>query len=449
MFKEKDITFKIGFQFSVLAVAFLLTISLAIAAIKNASDSAYELCDSYTELSQKTDEKGNLYNIQKEYKKSAAKQKALLTSVLIFTIIDGALIYVAFKYSVKDISMPMAELKEATTELAKGNFAIRIDCETDGEIGDLAENLRKVTQNLGDYVSDISRCMDDMAKGNLNVGLNEEFKGEFASIKNSTDNIINVFNGVLDDLVLCARNITECCEQVLIANQKVSENYKEHIQSVGAFSAASLENMNMMKQLSDKVRYAQGDVEKLENSAKEHQKNIDELIDSIKEINANADAVDKVLKVINDISEQINLISINAAVEAFKTEGNGSDFAVVADEIRSLAVRTGKATNNIKEIIDKTNQSIDESIKVADSLKQNSKNVFENINAVNEKINDVSISSKQQLEKYNDLKTEMKTIATDIQSANNDAFESVKAGRNLEVQTVNMNNLILGFKNKR
>lgn len=165
-------------------------------------------------------------------------------------------------------------------------------------------------------------------------------------------------------------------------------------------------------------------------------KDMDSVLNCSDELKANADSIVSVLSVISSVAEQTNLLALNAAIEAARAGEHGRGFAVVADEVRTLANRTQQSTNDINKIIGALQASV---IQSAKAINQGKKNVDETA-VTFEEAGNVFVEIQTSSDRVNDMAIQT-AAATEEQS-----FVAEEISRNihgLSEQTENANNLVL------
>ena len=154
----------------------------------------------------------------------------------------------------------------------------------------------------------------------------------------------------------------------------------------------------------------------------------------------------KIVKVIDDMSFQINLLSLNANVEAARAGCHGRGFSVVADEVRNLALKSSAAVNEISGMVEDVLARIQQGVK----LTEQSTREFQEINAGTGTdylgSGGAELHNQEQVEALKQVDVSMEQIEVVTQSSSATAEESAAAAEELEGQAVMLNEQVGRFK---
>jgi methyl-accepting chemotaxis protein len=196
----------------------------------------------------------------------------------------------------------------------------------------------------------------------------------------------------------------------------------------------------------DAVKKTRVDTDKSQASLMSLAKNIEQTSTQIETLKIDSDAISSVIDVINSIAEQTNLLALNAAIEAARAGEQGRGFAVVADEVRSLAARTSQSTQQVREVVSKIQAGTDsahqlmlnalEETKQTVTLSEASTREVDQIESAMLNINSMSHSIHEQVKDQKAVSDEAQTSIESMVELNSDALSSSK------IQAVSSNDLI-------
>jgi len=337
-----------------------------------------------------------------------AKHERALSPVWIFTIIAslGALIlgFIYTRLATSELDMPLHTITEALKEVAGGNFQKTVKVISQDEIGIVAFNLSKMISNLramigkidsaghsitqtsgqlayhteqteqgaglqASSVEETSASIEEMNQANKQIA--ESIETLARSAEESSASILEM-GAIIDEVAKNVETLSEAVEETTSSLQEMNASLQEVASNVQQLSTRSQEAMRTLEEMENAIRSV-GDssnqtailseqvaedanqgtkameltmkgIERIRHSSEEAAMVIDSLSERIQEIG-------NILNVIDDITEETNLLALNAAIIAAQAGEHGKGFAVVADEIRDLAERTSASTKEIAELI--------------------------------------------------------------------------------------------------
>ncbi|EKJ88249.1 methyl-accepting chemotaxis protein [Leptospira meyeri] len=156
--------------------------------------------------------------------------------------------------------------------------------------------------------------------------------------------------------------------------------------------------------------YAKEKADSVENEVTKSAKSIITTIESIEEVDKNAIEIGKILAIIKEISEQVNLLALNASIEAARAGDMGRGFAVVASEVGKLAERTAFSTKTISDLIKRVSVSTSLSVESVKSANETFKYLSESVNDIISSIDKVNEANLEQIAEVEEIRKQSENI---------------------------------------
>ena len=304
-----------------------------------------------------------------------------------------------------------------------------------------------ISNNIGKNITSLLHSMKDLAQGNrdLTKRISINSHDELASLSTYFNEFMSKLQKTIEQIINTAKPLANLSTQL----NQLSFESKQHInqqQAQSNHAIDSVERMNdQIKQVvtsansavtftqetDEQAKLGMLQVQKSINTIIPLAKNVERASGVIKKLNEDTYSVAKVLEVIGDIAEQTNLLALNAAIEAARAGEQGRGFAVVADEVRTLASRTQDSTLQIKQTIETLQSAAQEAVNCMKSSHQDTIEVVNEIKVAGEKLN-IIVESVNNLSKMNHV------IAKATQKQTNstqDLLSSINECADLTTQT--------------
>lgn len=301
-------------------------------------------------------------------------QQILTQLVIGLIVIAAALVLMVWVAS--HLARPLVRLTRlAESTAADGDLTRRFEINRKDEVGRLATALNHLQSNTQEAIAQTARQVGDMNQ------LSEQNRNVVVEIESAVGNQQQQLEQVLSTL-----------DQIAAAAAQVAD--------LASSTSRSTQSSNRL--VADSTRAAHDSVEQLTELADQ----LNQTLDTLAELDAANAGIIKMTGTINDISEQTNLLALNAAIEAARAGEQGRGFAVVADEVRQLATRTQAATAEIDTVMQQLNLKSRTVIEALSSSK-----------AVMDTSKEQSEASSQGLQKVQVSSDEIEAASTQIASA--------------------------------
>ena len=403
------------------------------------------LVNMYTEAAEKEEVLG-----KETYNRSSMLMLVLLLASIIMSIIVTILV-------TGSIKKPIAKTLKLANNMAEGDLTSRVDHRSNDEIGELIQALNSTAGSLQKLIREVLDSSGAVTSASQQLSATmEETNASMQEISNGIGHIAENNESNTAAIEQISATISDISDKA-IATAESSKLAAETGEEVKASAQKGGELVVNVSASIDTVRIASG-----------------EISDIMVELEKSAREINQAVELITSISEQTNLLSLNAAIEAARAGEQGRGFAVVADEVRTLAEQSKEASKRIEHMVktiqtncaqarEKTLNSdklIKNSYTAASETSSYIMNIIEKINTIVVQINEIADTAVQQSQMTKEISSSIDSMAenVEVQASSSEqisattqqqasAIEEVGAtAEELAGMAANLNSIVSRFK---
>ncbi len=284
----------------------------------------------------------DLVLVASESEKFGMVSAAVFTVLIKIILASAAVLATIFVLINHIVGKPLDEFITVVNDLAsgEGNLTFRFNAARSDEFGQMSRGFNKLLEQLQHTLQSVSSATDAM------LSQSQQLNDTAQRSSNSVSALSNESKAIDSAITQLQQNAAAVCENIERASEAASAADADTRTSVSVLSAT---------------------IKDIEAQAQD----VDASVQVINELAKASEEISGVMDVIRNIAEQTNLLALNAAIEAARAGEQGRGFAVVADEVRSLASRTQTSTEEIRIMIERLQQGSREASQKMQNNKEN------------------------------------------------------------------------------
>lgn len=357
-----------------------------------------------------------------EYRQHMTLLVAALAGIFLLIVYLYSGFYASTRSTLKRLGVVM-------DEVAAGDMTVNFQAHSRDELGELGQVFNATVRRIHDLIEQVGQTVAQV-----------EYQAEQVHAVSARSNqAVSGQRGQIEQ-------VATAMNQMSATAQEVARSTAAAVNSAHGVNRDTVSGRSL-------VALQQGSIARLASE-------IDQSVQVINQLASDSQAISRVLEVIKSIAEQTNLLALNAAIEAARAGEQGRGFAVVADEVRTLAKRTQQSTEEIEQMISRLQGGVGAAVKAMDSshqmasgtvgqseqVQQALENILGAVGTIVDQNQQIAAAVEQQTAVAHDIDQNIVQINRAAEHASDGAHQTEDASRQLSTQVLELKRLIGAFR---
>lgn len=330
-----------------------------------------------------------------------------------------------------------ASFGEVVSAALNGDFKNRIDARFDDQVlMELSENVNQLMSAVDDGLSQTGTVLGRVADGDLTLRMEGNFKGSFGDLQTNVNNMLDSLTSLVTDISESGVTLSGSASELRQTADVLSRQAEQNAASVEETSAALEELSASISQVNNNITDVSKNAQEASDTAVSSEKVAQIASDSMDKIANGSKEITRVTEVINDISFQINLLALNAGVEAARAGDAGRGFSVVASEVRQLAQRASEAAKEISTVLTQSDTAVAEGVANVSNAKDALDDIAKTVIKISDSVGEVTRAVTEQAAGIQEISTAVSQVDANTQKQAA-AFEEVTASSHVLAEEAN------------
>ncbi|MCP5078980.1 MAG: HAMP domain-containing protein [Psychromonas sp.] len=364
------------------------------------------------------------------YRSSSDTVESSLSITFTVTLLATLVVVIFSFFTSRSITKPLDSLKLSFEKIEEtSNLTLRSNIQGNDELSIVSRSFDSLLTKFHQTLEEVINIVNDLNNtSSLVASASQSTTSQINQQRSETDMVVTAMN----EMAMTAQEVAQNAANTAHGSSEANE------QAVQGQLVVS-NTVNCIGSLAEQLTTTTGSIDKLSNDSQE---------------------IGRVLDVIRGIAEQTNLLALNAAIEAARAGEQGRGFAVVADEVRSLASRTETSTQEIQVMIESlqsgakqavdvmqaSNQQVEKSVEQASEAGESLDKITNSVAAINDMAAQIATAAEEQTSVNEEINKNVTNISNLAEETALEAENTSNASRDLEEQATRLQKLVSQFK---